>query len=60
MLRYSGNSFLYVPLLRKDQVTIDDLEKYLLPNMKLINDKAPNTQTYFRSLICFYDWLKYR
>lgn len=59
-LRYNANSFLYMPLLRKDQVNLDELEKYITPNMKLINDKAPNTQTYFRSLICFYDWVKYR
>ena len=60
MLRYSGNSFFYFPLLRKDQIVVDDLEKYIVANMKLVNDKSNVTQTYFRKLICFYDWLKYR
>ena len=60
MLRYFASSFFYFPLLRKDQISADELEKYIVANMMLINDKSSVTQTYFRKLICFYDWLKYR
>jgi hypothetical protein len=52
--------FFYIPLLKTSQIDAEELRKYILANMNLITSKNSANSTYFRSLICFYDWLKYR
>lgn len=59
-MRYSNNSFYYIPMLKKEQIDVEDLRKYVLANMNLLNASNGATATYFGKLICFYDWLKYR
>lgn len=59
LIFYGYNAFYYLPLLRKDQVNVADLHKYIVSNLNLMSDRAVNTQTYFRGLICFYDWVAY-
>ncbi|MFM8573989.1 MAG: SIR2 family protein [Pirellula sp.] len=60
LAHYASNHFFYVPMLKHGQIDLDDLRKYILANMNLITCKNTTNATYFRSLICFYDWLKYR
>jgi hypothetical protein len=60
LAHYASNHFFYITMLRPEQVNVEDLRKYILANMNLVTSKNATNATYFRSLICFYDWLKYR
>ncbi|XZE44044.1 SIR2 family protein [Pirellulaceae bacterium SH467] len=55
---YGENAYLYISMLRKDQIDLTHLRNYITANMKFVSPKK--TQTYFRRLICLYDWLAYR
>ena len=59
IMRYGSNAFYYLPLLKPDQVNSDNLKSYIISNLNLITSKVPNTETYFRKLVCFYDWIVY-
>jgi hypothetical protein len=58
-IRFGTNAFFYIPMLRRDQIDLEALRKYIVGNMNVVNSKNSVNATYFRSLICFYDWLKY-
>ena len=53
--RYGFNAFYYLPLLLPEQANVPELKGFIVSNLQLSTDKAPNTETYFRTLICFYD-----
>lgn len=49
----------FIPLLRRDQINLDDLQEFLVLNSSGVEDKNEFTRSYFRSLVCFLDWLRY-
>lgn len=56
---FGDNAYLYIPFLEVEQIKPDELKNYILANLQLITSKQVQYQTYFRRLICFYDWLVY-
>ena len=48
-----------IPLLPPQKIDPAELKQFIWENMGLINSPKANTRTYFRSLICLYDWVKY-
>jgi hypothetical protein len=57
---YGENGCVYVSLLRPEQLDANELKGYLISNLKLVMAKRVHLQTYFRRLICFWDWLAFR
>lgn len=51
----------FIPLLLRGQIRVDELRDFILRNMACLRGRQPNDTrtTYFRSLICLYDWLAF-
>ena len=54
------HAILQIPLLREDQLDVEEVKQIILANIDQMNSKNPTCQTYFRRLICLYDWLLHR
>lgn len=52
-------SLMLIPLLSHDQLDVKELRKFIVANMAFMNSGNSLTKTYFRSLICLYDWIAF-
>lgn len=53
------HSIMLILSLRDDQLNADDLKKFILANMNWLVSPNQFCQTYFRALVCLYDWIAY-
>jgi hypothetical protein len=53
------NAAIYIPFLKKENIDIDLLEKFLKENYSKMDYSASNYASYYRKLVCLYDLYKW-
>lgn len=54
-------AFALIPYLKNEGFDLEELREFILDNINVLtaSQSKGSTKTYFRKLVCFYDWCKY-